>query len=54
MSPQNAGRVFAVALAALPMPWSAAAQSPRNASTVAPPGPGYDYIVHVQNTYDYR
>jgi len=56
MSLQDAGRVLAVALAALMMPWPAGARPPRNASTVeaAPPGAGYDYIVHVQNTYDYR
>lgn len=56
MSLRNAGRVLAVTLAALMMPRSAGAWPPRNASTIeaAPPGAGYDYIVHVQNTYDYR
>lgn len=36
-------------------PLSALAQ-PRGASTIeaAAPGKGYDYIIHVQNTYDYR
>lgn len=42
-----------VAIAALP--WSASGQ-PRGASTIeaAPPGRPYDYVIHVQNTYDYR
>ncbi|WP_024512301.1 hypothetical protein [Bradyrhizobium sp. ARR65] len=37
------------------LPWSVCAQ-PRGASTIeaAPSGWPYDYIIHVQNTYDYR
>ncbi|MBV8701465.1 hypothetical protein [Bradyrhizobium sp.] len=37
------------------LPCSASAQ-PQNTSTIeaAPPGRPYDYVVHVQNTYDYR
>ncbi|MBV9985979.1 hypothetical protein [Bradyrhizobium sp.] len=44
---------FTVACVALPC--SASAQ-PRDTSTieVAAPGQLYDYVVHVQNTYDYR
>ena len=46
-------RVLIVAVAALP--WSASGQ-PRGTSIVeaAPPSQPYDYVVHVQNTYDYR
>jgi len=42
-------------IAIIVLPWPAMAQ-PRNASTIeaAPPGQAYDYVVHVQNTYDYR
>jgi hypothetical protein len=48
-----AGRRLIVAIAVLP--WPAPAQ-PRGASAieVAPPLQPYDYVVHVQNTYDYR
>ena len=37
------------------LPFSALAQ-PRGASTIEAAGPGkaYDYIIHLQNTYDYR
>jgi hypothetical protein len=42
-------------VSSLVLPWSATAL-PRGTSTIeaAPPGRSYDYIVHVQNTYDYR
>ena len=50
---KRARRLLIVAIAALP--WSASGQ-PRGASTIeaAPPGRPYDYVVRVQNTYDYR
>jgi hypothetical protein len=42
-----------IAFVALSRP---ACAQPRGASTIeaAPPGQAYDYVVHVQNTYDYR
>ena len=50
---EQARRLLAVAIVALP--WPALAQ-PRGTSMIeaAPPGQAYDYVVHVQNTYDYR
>jgi hypothetical protein len=50
---ERARKLMTVALVVLP--WAACAQ-PRNASRIeaAPPGQAYDYVVHVQNTYDYR
>ena len=44
-----------LSVAIVVLPWPAYAQ-PRGASTIeaAPPGQTYDYVVHVQNTYDYR
>ena len=46
-------RLLIIAIAALP--WSASGQ-PRGASTIeaAPAGQPYDYIIHLENTYDYR
>jgi hypothetical protein len=46
-------RLLIIAIAALP---SSAFSQPRGASMIeaAPPGRPYDYVVHVQNTYDYR
>jgi hypothetical protein len=42
-------------VAIVTLPWPACAQA-RAASTIeaAPPGQTYDYVVHAQNTYDYR
>jgi hypothetical protein len=50
---ERARRLLFIAIAALP--WSASGQ-PRGASTIeaAPPGQPYDYLIHVENTYDYR
>jgi len=55
MSFRYATRLAITALAAAMLPFSALAQ-PRGASTIEAAGPGkaYDYIIHVQNTYDYR
>jgi hypothetical protein len=41
--------------AAIALPWPSVAQ-PRGASLIeaAQPGQGYDFVVHVRNTYDYR
>lgn len=46
-------RQLVIALAALPCAVSA---QPRGGSTIeaAPAGQPYDYIIHVENTYDYR
>ena len=46
-------RLLVMAIVALP--WSASGQ-PRGASLIeaAPAGQPYDYIIHVENTYDYR
>ena len=51
---ERARRLLIIAMAAA-LPWPASGQ-PRGASTIeaAPPGQPYDYVVHVQNTYDYR
>ena len=53
MALDQAWKLLTVACVALPC--SASAQS-RNISIIeaAPPGQLYDYVVHVQNTYDYR
>ena len=50
---ERARRVLIVTIAALP---SSASGQPRGASTIeaAPPGQPYDYVIHVENTYDYR
>jgi hypothetical protein len=41
---------------ALVLPGIALADTPHGGSTIeaASPGKGYDYVVHVQNTYDYK
>jgi hypothetical protein len=56
MSLQQAGRLAVMALAALLLQWPASADTPRGGSTIeaARPGAGYDYLIHVQNTYDYK
>lgn len=50
---ERARRLLIIAIAGLP--WSASGQ-PRGASTIeaAPPGQAYDYVIHLENTYDYR
>jgi hypothetical protein len=47
--------VIAAAIA-LALPRIAAADTPHGGSTIeaASPGAGYDYVIHVQNTYDYK
>jgi len=55
MSLKNAALLSAAAVAfALSPP--AFADTPHGGSTIAAasPGAGYDYVIHVQNTYDYR
>ncbi|MBV9532027.1 MAG: hypothetical protein JO283_13390 [Bradyrhizobium sp.] len=56
MSLEDAGRLVVVGFVALLLPWPAVAEPPRGASTIqaARLGAGYDYVIHVQNTYDYR
>jgi hypothetical protein len=56
MSRHKAGRLVSIALAALMLPCPVFADTPRGASTIeaASPGAGYDYLIHVQNTYDYK
>jgi len=56
MSRHEAGRLAAIAVAVLMLSCPAYADTPRGASTIeaASPGAFYDYIIHVQNTYDYR
>jgi hypothetical protein len=53
MSLEHGRNLLIVAIVVLS--WPAYAQ-PRGASMIegAPPGQTYDYVVHVQNTYDYR
>lgn len=57
------GAKLLLAFAMLMLPWQARAEipwqanpTPRGASTIeaASPGQGYDYVIHVRNTYDYR
>ena len=45
-----------VAAIALALPGIAFADTPHGGSTIerASPGAGYDYVIHVQNTYDYK
>jgi hypothetical protein len=50
MSLERGRKLLIVAIVTLP--WPACAQ-PRGASTIEA-GQTYDYVVHVQNTYDYR
>ena len=52
----NTGLLPAVALALLALSRTALADTPRGGSTIehAAPGAGYDYVIHVQNTYDYK
>jgi hypothetical protein len=56
MSRHQARRLTAIALALLVLPCPVFADTPRGGSTIeaASPGAGYDYIIHVQNTYDYK
>src|SRR3974377_572062 len=55
MSFRNATLLFAAAIA-LALPGIASADTPHGGSTIqaASPGAGYDYVIHVQNTYDYK
>ena len=50
------GTLLAIAGVALTLPWSVSADTPHGGSTIeaARPGAGYDYVIHVQNTYDYK
>src|SRR6516225_7665046 len=45
-----------LAATALTLPSIASADTPHGGSTIeaASPGAGYDYVIHVQNTYDYK
>ena len=44
------------AAAALTLPGAAFADTPHGGSTIerAAAGAGYDYVIHVENTYDYK
>ena len=55
MSFRNAAPLLAAAIA-LTLPRVALADTPHGGSTIerANPGAGYDYVIHVQNTYDYK
>ena len=55
MSSKDAA-LFMVAAIALMLPEIAAADTPHGGLTIeaASPGAGYDYVIHVQNTYDYK
>ena len=55
MSSKDAA-LFMVAAIALILPEIAAADTPHGGSTIeaASPGAGYDYVIHVQNTYEYK
>jgi hypothetical protein len=48
--------LFMVAAIAVMLPELTAADTPHGGSTIeaASPGAGYDYVIHVQNTYDYK
>ncbi len=50
---ERAHRLLIITIVALP--WSASGQ-PRGGSTIqaAPPGQPYDYVIHLENIYDYR
>jgi hypothetical protein len=54
MSFRNATLLIAAAIAVAP--GMASADTPHGGSTIAAaaPGAGYDYVIHVQNTYDYK
>ena len=56
MSRHDARRLAAIALAALMLPCPVLAYTPRGTAIIeaGPPGAGYDYIIRVQNTYDYK
>jgi hypothetical protein len=51
----NAPLLIAAAIA-LALPGAAFADTPHGGSTIeaAGAGAGYDYVIHVQNTYDYK
>ena len=53
MSPKTVVLLIAAAIA---LPGLASADTPRGGSTIerAASGAGYDYVIHVQNTYDYK
>ena len=55
MSFKRATLLTAAAIA-LALPESASADTPHGGSTIerAAAGAGYDYVIHVQNTYDYK
>jgi hypothetical protein len=55
MSFKNAALLIIAAIA-LGLPDIATADTPHGGSTIqaASPGAGYDYVIHVQNTYDYK
>jgi len=55
MSFRNATLPIAAAIA-FTLPEVASADTPHGGSTIeaARPGAGYDYVIHVQNTYDYK
>ena len=55
MSFRNAAPLLAAAIA-LTLPGFALADTPHGGSTIerAAAGAGYDYVIHVQNTYDYK
>ena len=55
MTFRNAALLITSAVA-LALPEIASADTPHGGSTIqaASPGAGYDYVIHVQNTYDYK
>ena len=54
--PLPARTFLPIVSAALLSPWATLGQPPHGASVIEPasPGSGYDYVVHVKNTYDYK
>ena len=54
--PRCGAGTLAIVLASLALQWPAFADTPHDGSTIeaAPPGAGFDYVIRVQNTYDYR
>lgn len=54
--PSMKASLLIAAVVAPALPGAAVADTPRGGSTIeaAAAGAGYDYVIHVQNTYDYK
>jgi len=54
--PSRTASLLIAAAATLALPGAAFADTPHGGSTIAAAGAGagYDYVIHVQNTYDYK